>query len=94
MIQYFVRQKVDIAVIEAGIGGLMDATKVMSNQRLVVLTAVDYDHTNILGETIEEIIHQKIGIAYPQSTIVVSQDNLSYESIIQQESLLHKLQLV
>ncbi|PPJ44558.1 dihydrofolate synthase, partial [Rhizobium sp. KAs_5_22] len=74
-ILYFYDNKVDIAVIEAGIGGIKDSTNLFSNQLVTLLTSVSYDHTEILGETIEEIIYQKINIAKPKTTLIISDDN-------------------
>lgn len=82
MILYFVDQKVDIAVIEAGIGGAKDATKVMSQQLMVLLATVDFDHTEILGNSIQEILEQKIGIANLQTPVLISADNHIYHSQI------------
>lgn len=87
MILYFVDQKVDIAVIEAGIGGKLDATKNLSNQILVLLTSVSFDHVEILGSTIELILEQKMNIAKPGATILISHDNLKYKNIINKIAL-------
>lgn len=71
---WFARQKVDIAVVEVGLGGRLDATNVI--QPLVsVITSISYDHTHILGSTLSEIAYEKGGIikrgvpvvSYPQS---------------------------
>ncbi|ATZ16661.1 dihydrofolate synthase/folylpolyglutamate synthase [Entomoplasma freundtii] len=94
MIRYFAHKKVDIAVIEAGIGGLKDATKVMTNQQLVLLTAVDYDHLNVLGSTIEEIMVQKIGIAYSGTTIIASADNRNRSDLIEKMVRKNNLKLI
>ncbi|AVN64806.1 dihydrofolate synthase [Mesoplasma florum] len=74
-IMYFYDNKVDIAVIEAGIGGLKDSTNLFSNQVAAILTSVSFDHTEILGNKIEEIIDQKVGIVKENSTLYVSADN-------------------
>lgn len=59
---YFVQEKVDVAVIEVGIGGKLDGTNLV--QPVVsVITNVGFDHTEILGETLEEIASDKVGIA-------------------------------
>jgi len=52
--QYFKEEKVDIAVIETGLGGRLDSTNIIS-PLLSVITNIGYDHTNLLGNTIEEI---------------------------------------
>ncbi len=59
---WFARAKVDVAVIEAGVGGLLDGTNVLRPQ-VAVITNVALDHTDILGDTVEEIARDKAGIA-------------------------------
>ncbi|AVP49484.1 bifunctional folylpolyglutamate synthase/dihydrofolate synthase [Williamsoniiplasma luminosum] len=82
MILYFNDQKVDIAVVEAGIGGLKDATNLMSEQIITLLTSISFDHTEVLGEKIEDIIVQKLGIVKPKTKLIVSHDNLQYQDTI------------
>lgn len=59
--EYFAQEKVDIAVIETGLGGRLDSTNII-NPELSVITNIGYDHMNILGNTLELIAHQKAGI--------------------------------
>ena len=58
---YFFEQKVDYAVIEVGLGGRLDATNII-NPVLSVITNISYDHTEILGNTLEKIAYEKAGI--------------------------------
>ncbi|MBI2049356.1 bifunctional folylpolyglutamate synthase/dihydrofolate synthase [Candidatus Roizmanbacteria bacterium] len=58
---YFVQEKVDIAVVEVGMGGEYDATNTL-NPLIAVLTNVTLDHTNILGKTVQKIAKTKAGI--------------------------------
>lgn len=67
---YFHEQKVDWAVIECGMGGLEDATNV-EEKNLSVITSISLDHTNFLGNTIEEIAKQKAGIIKKNSTCIL-----------------------
>ncbi len=60
-LEYFCRKKVDIAVIEAGVGGRSDLTNVL-NTCLAVITPLGFDHTKTLGDTIESIAGHKAGI--------------------------------
>lgn len=62
--QYFSDQKVDIAVIEVGLGGTYDATNVLMPE-LSILTNVGLDHTEVLGDTVEKIAADKVGIIKP-----------------------------
>jgi dihydrofolate synthase / folylpolyglutamate synthase len=68
--EYFRDQKVDIAVIEAGIGGLFDTTNIII-PLVSVITSVAKDHEDILGKTLEEIAFQKAGIIKPGTPIVI-----------------------
>ena len=58
---YFQEQKVDIAIIEAGLGGRLDATNVVSPQ-VAVITSISFDHTRHLGHTLAEIAGEKCGV--------------------------------
>jgi dihydrofolate synthase/folylpolyglutamate synthase len=66
---WFARSNVDVAVIEAGIGGTLDGTNVL-RPRVSVITNVSLDHTDILGETVEDIARDKAGIAKPGIPLV------------------------
>jgi dihydrofolate synthase/folylpolyglutamate synthase len=59
---YFAREKVDVAVIEVGIGGALDGTNLIQPE-VSIITNVGLDHTDILGETVELIARDKAGIA-------------------------------
>ncbi|MSS78409.1 bifunctional folylpolyglutamate synthase/dihydrofolate synthase [Anaerococcus sp. WCA-380-WT-2B] len=62
MYKYFYDKKVDVAVVEAGLGGLLDSTNVVKKPIASLITTISMDHTNILGNTIEEISINKAGI--------------------------------
>jgi dihydrofolate synthase/folylpolyglutamate synthase len=66
---WFARSEVDISVIEAGVGGTLDGTNVII-PRVAVITNVGLDHTEILGETLEEIARDKAGIVKPGIPLV------------------------
>ena len=66
---YFSRKKVEVALIEVGIGGLLDTTNIV-HSTMSVITSVGLDHEEMLGNTIEEIAIQKTGI-FKQNQIVV-----------------------
>jgi dihydrofolate synthase/folylpolyglutamate synthase len=59
--EYFAEQKVDIAVIEVGLGGRFDSTNIITPE-LSVITNIGWDHMNILGDTLEKIAFEKAGI--------------------------------
>ena len=66
---YFRRERVDVAVVEVGIGGTLDGTNLIAPV-LSVITNVGLDHTDVLGETVEEIAADKAGIAKPGIPLV------------------------
>lgn len=59
---YFAREKADLAVIEVGLGGRLDATNVNRTALVTVITALGYDHTDRLGHSLAEIAQEKAGI--------------------------------
>jgi dihydrofolate synthase/folylpolyglutamate synthase len=67
----FAEFPVDVAVIEAGMGGAWDATNIISSQ-VSVITPIGLDHTEYLGETLEEIAETKAGIIKPESHVVLA----------------------
>ncbi|MDP8261792.1 MAG: folylpolyglutamate synthase/dihydrofolate synthase family protein [Candidatus Ancaeobacter aquaticus] len=73
---YFTQKKVDIAVIEVGLGGRLDATNVVK-PLLSVITPIGYDHTHILGKTLAAIAREKAGIIKKNGTVVVAQQRPS-----------------
>lgn len=58
---YFVKEQVDIAIIEVGLGGRLDSTNVI-NPELSLITNISFDHTALLGNTLEKIAREKAGI--------------------------------
>ncbi|NQW29865.1 MAG: bifunctional folylpolyglutamate synthase/dihydrofolate synthase [Ignavibacteria bacterium] len=72
--QYFAEQRVDVAVIEVGMGGRLDATNVVE-PILSVITAIDLDHTEYLGNTIAKIAAEKGGIIKCGIPVIVSEQS-------------------
>lgn len=67
---YFAQQEVDFAVIETGLGGRLDATNIVTPV-LSVITSISLEHTEFLGETIEQIASEKAGIIKPGIPVVL-----------------------
>ena len=67
----FFIEKVDVAIIEAGLGGRLDSTNVLE-PNLTIITSIDIDHQNILGETINEIAFEKAGIIKKDTPVITS----------------------
>jgi len=69
---YFAQQKVDIAIIEVGLGGRLDSTNVLS-PILSVITNISFDHTNMLGNTLPLIAAEKAGIIKHNTPVVIGE---------------------
>ncbi len=67
--QYFAEQEVDFAVIETGLGGRLDTTNVL-DPLVAAITSISYDHTYILGDTLEKIAGEKAGIIKEEKPVV------------------------
>jgi len=78
---YFANEKVDIAIIETGLGGRLDATNIVSPV-LSVITNVALDHQNLLGNTLAEITYEKAGIIKQDTPVVVGLCDDEVSSII------------
>jgi dihydrofolate synthase / folylpolyglutamate synthase len=59
---FFAKNKIDCAVLEVGLGGRFDATNIAENVAATIITNIDLDHTQILGDTVEKIAFEKAGI--------------------------------
>lgn len=69
----FSDEKVDVAVIEVGLGGRLDSTNIISNVDLSLITNIGYDHMDVLGHTLDKIAYEKAGIIKPCVPVVVSE---------------------
>lgn len=70
--EYFVASKVDIAVIEVGLGGRLDATNVIT-PLVSLITNISFDHKDLLGDTLQKIAFEKAGIIKKQIPVVISE---------------------
>jgi len=71
---FFANEKVDIAVIEVGLGGRLDSTNIITPE-LSVITNIGFDHVNILGDTLTKIANEKAGIIKSKVPVVISEYN-------------------
>ena len=69
---YFAKEKVDIAIIEVGLGGRLDSTNVI-NPELSIITNISLDHVAMLGNTLTEIAVEKAGIIKPNTPVVIGE---------------------
>ncbi len=71
--KYFYDQKVDFMIVEVGLGGLLDATNIL-NYDLSVITNIGYDHMHVLGNTLESIANNKLGIVKNNTHLITIDD--------------------
>jgi folylpolyglutamate synthase len=73
--EIFTREKVEIGVVEVGMGGRLDATNIIENPLATVITKIGLDHQNLLGSTLEEIAKEKAGILKKGAPCIVDGSN-------------------
>lgn len=79
---YFAKEKVDIAIIEVGLGGRLDATNIITPE-LSIITNISLDHTNMLGNTVEEIAREKGGIIKENVPVIIGQKQATSDRVFQ-----------
>lgn len=80
-LDYFTGQKIDIVILETGLGGRLDATNAVQSS-VSVITAIDLDHQKWLGNSIEEIAREKAGIIKPNTPVVCAPQPFPGEEVI------------
>ena len=80
--QYFLEEGCDLIVLEVGLGGRLDATNVIKKSEVSVITKIDYDHTEYLGDTIEKIAIEKAGIIKENSKVVLYKQDEAVKKVI------------
>jgi dihydrofolate synthase/folylpolyglutamate synthase len=81
---YFAEQNVDVAVIEVGLGGRLDATNLIPKPLAAVITSLSYDHMYLLGNTLREIAFEKAGIIKPGCPVVSAPQHSEAQAVIEQ----------
>ena len=81
--EFFKRRKCDIVVLEVGLGGLLDATNVIPTPEVAVITNIGLDHTDILGNTLEEIAFNKAGIIKENGHAVIYRGTPGVEKVFE-----------
>ncbi len=90
---YFYEKKVDLVVIEAGIGGRNDKTNILSSPLASVITNIGYDHLAQLGPTLSDVAYQKAGIIKEGCPVFISSMEPSLQEVIEKEAKLKHSQL-
>jgi len=83
--EYFAQQKVDVAVIEVGLGGRLDSTNVITPE-VSLITNISWDHANLLGDTLQKIAAEKAGIIKPNIPVVISERQPELESVFTEKA--------
>lgn len=83
---YFFEEGCDIVLLEVGLGGRLDSTNVIEAPLVSVITSIDYDHMDILGNTLEEIACEKAGILKPGTELVLYPQAEEAERVILQKA--------
>ena len=82
---YFAEEKVDIAIIETGLGGRLDSTNIISPE-LCRITNIGLDHTALLGGTIEQIAFEKAGIIKKDTTVIIGRKQNETTPVFQEKA--------
>lgn len=91
---YFYRNKCDIAIIETGMGGRLDATNIVKSPLVSVLTSISKDHSRFLGETLEEITFNKAGIIKKNCPVVSAIQCDEAAKVIKEEAIKNNSKLI
>lgn len=83
--KYFAEQKVDIAIIEVGLGGRLDCTNIIT-PILSIITNISKDHTQFLGNTLADIADEKAGIIKPGVPVIIGEDLPETRPVFQQKA--------
>lgn len=90
----FAKRQVDYAVVEVGLGGLLDGTNVIARRdKVCIITDIGLDHTEVLGETIGEIAAQKAGIIQPGNEVFMYEQDPEVLSVVRQAAARQAAQL-
>jgi dihydrofolate synthase/folylpolyglutamate synthase len=81
--EYFVREQVDIAVIETGLGGRLDSTNIITPE-VSVITNIGWDHMNLLGDSLPVIAFEKAGIIKPHVPVIIGETAAETKQVFEQ----------
>lgn len=82
---YFAKSKVDIAVVETGLGGRLDSTNII-NPLVSIITNIGYDHTQFLGDTLQKIAGEKAGIIKPDVPVVIGRNQFETKEVFEKKA--------
>ncbi|HIA55455.1 MAG TPA: hypothetical protein EYN91_25785 [Candidatus Melainabacteria bacterium] len=79
---HFAECKIDVAVVEVGLGGRFDATTARTNPFVTAITNVSLDHTHLLGDTVEKIAFEKAGIIEPGISVITACHDAALDEVL------------
>ena len=82
---HFAKEKVDIAIIETGLGGRLDSTNIISPE-ISVITNIGYDHMNLLGNSLKQISIEKAGIIKEKIPVLIGRKQIETETIFEEKA--------
>lgn len=83
----FVKENVDVAIVEVGIGGEYDSTNILKKTEIVGITSIHLEHTQLLGDSLAEIAWQKAGIIKENSVVYTMPQSSEVMEVIQSRHL-------
>ena len=86
--KYFQEQKIDFLILEVGLGGRFDATNVVKNTVVSVISSISYDHMEYLGDTLEKIAFEKAGIIKENGNVVIYPQDDVIKNVIKKQAKL------
>ncbi len=84
--EFFKRMNCDIVILEAGLGGRLDSTNIISSSKLSIITGIALDHTEILGDTTEKIAAEKAGIIKKDCPILIGNCDEGARNVIKEKA--------
>ena len=90
MCEWFLKEGVDLAIVEVGVGGRLDSTNVVRHPLLSIIVTIGYDHMEVLGNTKEAITYEKAGIIKDDSAVLVGKLDENLLDIVKEEADKHR----
>lgn len=91
--QYFADQKVDVAIIEVGMGGRLDSTNIIT-PLVSVITTIGFDHMQFLGSTLEAIAREKAGIIKPNVPVIIGEYTKETKAVFEAKAMQENATLI
>ncbi|WP_336514263.1 folylpolyglutamate synthase/dihydrofolate synthase family protein [Pollutibacter soli] len=82
---WFAEKRVDVAVIETGLGGRLDSTNIILPE-LSIITNISWDHANILGDSLKKIAGEKAGIIKPHTPVIVGETDVQTKDVFKEKA--------